>query len=265
MTYDYRSASEIEHDIEYDRSRLNENLGAFQESFSLDGALGQIGAQLRTHGGEIRQSITRTVKENPASVALTGAGIAWTILGGKSRDADHFERQSGRPYRTDAYPVDRSHGASGPDPRLKGGGAGVPDWAQSDEDDHSDRARAMRDKVAAATSGSTRSAASAEAEGSRSMRDRAGEMSDRMRARLSEGTEHFSDEARSRVIAAREAADDARYNATAARSARAEQAGDLYERQPLVVGALALAVGAAIGGALPRTRTEDGGCFAIRA
>ena len=30
-----------------------------------------------------------------------------------------------------------------------------------------------------------------------------------------------------------------------------------FERQPLVMGALALAVGAAVGGALPRTRTED--------
>ena len=33
--------------------------------------------------------------------------------------------------------------------------------------------------------------------------------------------------------------------------------GSLAEEQPLVLGALALAIGAAIGGALPRTRTED--------
>ena len=36
-----------------------------------------------------------------------------------------------------------------------------------------------------------------------------------------------------------------------------DSAGDLFERQPLVIGALAFAVGAAIAALLPKTRTED--------
>lgn len=78
-----------------------------------------------------------------------------------------------------------------------------------------------------------------------------------MHSRIAEGTEHLSEEARKRVVAARRKAIDARR--AAMRSARrgADAVSDFYDRQPLVVGALALAVGAALAGALPRTRTED--------
>lgn len=117
------------------------------------------------------------------------------------------------------------------------------------------------------------------AEGARSMaegaRDRGEQMRDRARGavehgrdrardaahRLAQGTESLSEEARTRVVAARERAVDVAQRAeAAARRAQArgrEHAQDFFEDHPLVAGALAMAVGAAIGGALPRTRTED--------
>ncbi len=78
-----------------------------------------------------------------------------------------------------------------------------------------------------------------------------------MHSKIAEGTEHLSEEARKRVVAARRKAIEARR--AAYRSARrgADVISDFYDRQPLVVGALALAAGAALAGALPRTRTED--------
>jgi hypothetical protein len=283
MTHDARTASEIERDIENDRSRLNDNLESLQDRFSVDGALGQIGDQLREHGGDIGQSITRTVKENPAAVALTGIGIAWMIFGGKSRRDDMADRHARRPHRADTYRADHRGVVSRPDPRMKGGTAGLPDWAHEDDSDTlSDRlsrsaasareglgnaasttseyARNAKDGVASSMSSARDTAshradelASNASEASHSVKERA----ERLRRRLSEGTENLSEEARSRVVAAREAALDARRRAADAVSARSEQASDIYERQPLVVGALALAVGAAIAGALPRTRTED--------
>lgn len=78
-----------------------------------------------------------------------------------------------------------------------------------------------------------------------------------LRERISHGTEQMSEEARRRVIAAREQAIYAREQAADAMSRGADKAADVYEEHPLVMGALALAVGAAIAGALPRTRTED--------
>ena len=79
----------------------------------------------------------------------------------------------------------------------------------------------------------------------------------RMREQLAAGTENLSDEARNRVIAARERAIAARREAGVMARARGQQAADAYNSQPLVAGAVAIAVGAAIGALIPRTRTED--------
>lgn len=77
------------------------------------------------------------------------------------------------------------------------------------------------------------------------------------RDRLSQGTEHLSEEARQRVIAARERALEARDAVVDYGHKGSEKMTDLFEDYPLVTGALAVAVGAAIGAALPRTRIED--------
>ncbi|SHI52453.1 DUF3619 family protein [Wenxinia saemankumensis] len=79
----------------------------------------------------------------------------------------------------------------------------------------------------------------------------------RMRSRLSEGTEHLSEDARNRVIAARERAVVARRDASDAFKRRSREVQESYDRQPLVGGAIAFAIGAAVGAMLPRTRMED--------
>jgi len=75
--------------------------------------------------------------------------------------------------------------------------------------------------------------------------------------RISLGTEKLSDEARARVVAARRKAIDARRAAAKQVRRGGDMLSDAYDSQPLVFGALALAAGAAIAGALPRSRVED--------
>ena len=112
--------------------------------------------------------------------------------------------------------------------------------------------------------GRARSAASAASNAKQSLSDsataKASAASDRATAlqrRLAQGTEQFSEEARKRVIDARKRALDAR-DATATYAAHGrERAVNMFEGQPLVVGALAVAVGAALGAAVPRTNVED--------
>lgn len=317
MTNDDRSVHEIEREIERDRAQLTSNLEHLQNKLSVDGVMKQLGEQLREHGGEIGNAITRTVKENPAAVVLTGVGLAWMIFGkgrsgsrsytAETGDLDYSSRRYGSSgaYRDSGW-EDRaeggsygSHASSGtlvtrPDPRMKGGSEGVPSWAREDDDDDDGRSLADRASGAAASAQAKASAAGsamhdkASAAGSavkdagaaakgkaaaagQAVRDgaasAASSVSDaaeaarlraaRLRARLSEGTENLSEEARARVIAAREAAVDARRKAGEALASGSRQSADFYNRQPLVAGALALALGAAIGGALPRTRTED--------
>ncbi|MCL3883904.1 DUF3618 domain-containing protein [Marivita sp. GX14005] len=86
---------------------------------------------------------------------------------------------------------------------------------------------------------------------------RARARAERYRRKLAQGTEDLSDEARQRVIAARERAMDARDRAMRQARRGADRAADLFEEQPMIGGAIALAIGAALGAALPRSDMED--------
>lgn len=75
--------------------------------------------------------------------------------------------------------------------------------------------------------------------------------------RLSHGLENLSDDAKSRVLAARHNAYEARQSSQAAMKKGANAASGFFDDQPLVMGALAMAAGAAIGGLMPHSRMED--------
>ena len=81
--------------------------------------------------------------------------------------------------------------------------------------------------------------------------------SQEMRARVSEGTEGMSEQARLRVIRAREAAADAQHQIEARLGEYRASGARMYDEQPLIGGAIAMAIGAAIGASLPRTEFED--------
>ncbi|EKE44355.1 hypothetical protein OCGS_1193 [Oceaniovalibus guishaninsula JLT2003] len=316
MTNDTRTPAEIERDIEAERAHLTSNLDEIQERFSFDGLVREASAQLRTHGGEISQTLAESVKRNPVALAVTGVGLAWLIFG-SSRTQTTAAPAYGAPYRGDAYgddpyradrrplsryssaPLPRSQpdyevydtepswarnvgdlhdydydddddGPSAAD-RAKGAAHDAADRAKGAAQEARDRASATGAAVSASasrTAGSIRDRAeragdrlsdrwNAAKEGAGEQSERARAAYDRMRRRVAEGTEHLSAEARDRVVAARMRAVEARNSARRTMRQGAERAGDAFDEQPLVFGALALAVGAAIGGALPRTARED--------
>ena len=78
-----------------------------------------------------------------------------------------------------------------------------------------------------------------------------------MSERFLQGTDGFSDEAKARVRAAREAAYNAKTSTQDVLKSGSQKAADFFDDQPLIMGALAIALGAAIGRALPRTKVED--------
>jgi hypothetical protein len=101
-----------------------------------------------------------------------------------------------------------------------------------------DAADAVRDKVSQATSGISTAASD-------------------LTERLSQGLEDLSEAARERVVAARRKAYEARDSSRSVAERGRDSASDFFESQPLVVGGLALAFGAALGGVLPHSRIED--------
>jgi hypothetical protein len=251
MTNDTRTADDIERDIEDERAQMSGTINELQKKFSVEGIVSDIGTMFRDQGGELGRAISSTVGRNPAAVALVGVGLAWLILGrgrdsassgGRGRDRD--SAHGGNWQRT--LPSDREAEASW----LDDGGA-VYDavsgqrTGSNGHDQSTGRKGALR-KGAEAVAGAVSGAAD-------TVRDTAKALTDKLAA----GTEDLSQEAKDRVLAARRAAHDAREAAQKALTQGSRVAANLFEDQPLVVGGLALAVGAAVGGLLPHTRIED--------
>ncbi|MEI4261385.1 DUF3618 domain-containing protein [Roseovarius sp. D0-M9] len=121
-----------------------------------------------------------------------------------------------------------------------------------------------RHSVASGASSAARGVSDTASSAAQGVRDSAGniwnsasEHAEAVQRRLYESTEHLSHEARERIAAARARAMDARDEAAVRLRKGGDQAADFYGQHPLVVGALTFAVGAAVAGALPRTRAED--------
>ena len=274
MTSEHRTPAEIERDIEINRRNLTSNIEGLQEKISVNGIFQQISDQLRTNSGEIGRSFYNQVRANPLPVVLTGVGLIWMMASDsssarkasdvssrnrdRSRDFDDDTSVGFRPVGDDqrvvtgrsAYAADRAHDQGQPSwakGTLLGGGSS----GRSGEGMASRMADTARDR-ASAVSDTMSSAGSAISDGVHSVADAIS----RFGHQIAEGTEHLSEEGKARVINARRRALEMRQSLPSV-SDGAEMTADYYERQPLVFGAIAAAIGAAIGGALPRTRTED--------
>jgi hypothetical protein len=247
MTHDTRTADEIERDIQRERAQMSDSINNLQEKFSVDSIVNDLGNMFRTQGEDLSRTFSQTVGRNPAAVALVGVGLAWLIIGrNHSEDVDDDWRDRGRYGRGSGEWQGRSdmrsrHGMHTDHDRHWFDG----DHAGRSRDDRGgmrdklhDTADTVRDKVSQATSGISNAASD-------------------LTERLSQGLEDLSEAARERVVAARRKAHDARVASGSVAQRGRDSASDFFESQPLVVGGLALAFGAALGGVLPHSRIED--------
>lgn len=249
MTNESHSSDEIENQIERDRAELTDTLDELQDRFSVEKFARQFTDQFREHGGDIGRSVSDAVKRNPVGLALTGIGLAWLMMGDRSNDRDHHSGQTGtagshkNDYASQAgmsdgvthQSGDRAGKKLGPQPGNSSNSyysgrstihEGSSAWAKSEDDNHK-RGSSFVEKAKDAGEG------------------------------LAQGTAEFSHEARERVMAARQRAIEARDGAVSYVRGGRERALDIFEQQPLIAGALAVAMGAALGAAIPRSKTED--------
>jgi len=272
MNDQYKTSAEIEREIEDEREGLTSTLDRLTDKFSFEGIGQQINDRFGGTGdSDIVGTTVRAVRDNPVAVGLVGVGLAWLIYGTRGSSEPTYDTRDSR------YAAATAHRPARPAPQARAVYRGpkpefqdLPAWAVDDHDDddsgrsYGDRARdAARDARGRAadtaeTVGDTARSYASSASGAIS--SAAGTVSDRagrMRARLSEGTEHLSEGARERVIAARARAVDLRDRAGVRMAQGRDRAESFYEQQPLVVGALAVAAGAALAATLPRTRLEN--------
>ncbi|WP_194095692.1 DUF3618 domain-containing protein [Marivivens aquimaris] len=278
-----KSAAEIEREIERERAGLTSSVSELQSRFSTDEIVAQVGRHLQTHGSEMGKAFSKSAKQNPIGLTLTAAGLAWMMFG---RSYDNEEKglagdPLSRHIRKDSAADSAANTATGPDWAARKPGYGTTyrpsyyDDLHGDDGDESEsfevrveRAQARLKSAlsdgrhsAAATAGDARTKIG---EAGQSVRDSVSAKSSQAQsvlqdgyARIAAGTEHMSESARRRVIDARERALIARERGGQKVKQTAASAADFFGDHPLVAGALAVAVGAALGGAASRTKAED--------
>ncbi len=272
MTNHTRSPEEIEHEIETERSQLQRTIDDLQDRLSLDGLMRSVTDGVSDNASEIGTTIARTVQRNPVPIALVGAGLAWLAVSNArgDRDDEHYAgsvdyrgqrdyarggRLGADPYLARKYGTDKMDEPRGPVP---GGPDG--DLGESNNDSPWDRVHARMSGVRGRVSGAMGGAKARLGkyrDGARRRGSEMGASAHQLRERITDGTQGMSEDAKRRVVAARTRAYEAQVKAEYYARQGREKASSFYEQQPLVAGAIALAVGAAIGGMLPRTQRED--------
>ena len=250
-----RSSAEIERDVEDTRARLAGTLGELRDRASPGQLLEQALDYAKQSGGaDLARNLGASVRDNPLPLLLIGAGIGWLML-------------SDRRGATGGVGDGRRQQLALPAPSGTGRPASVrvyPTGPRSDAPDEDDGPSAIQ-RASEALDGA---------------KGRAGEAASGLSDSISGAADRVADAATSAYRAAADAASSAAGSAgssgassTVQRLADAGQGardqfgrfgdgtrqglGWLVREQPLVLGAIGLAVGAAVGALLPGTETED--------
>jgi ElaB/YqjD/DUF883 family membrane-anchored ribosome-binding protein len=220
----------IEADLNESRHRLNDTLEALGSKLSPGQMLDEVLGLAQGQAGAFAGKLGRQVKDNPMPTLLIGAGIAWLMLNSRQR---HHAEMSAEDWRSE-HRYRSLEEARWATPRMPG----ESDEAY-DERVHQAYAKAL------------------------DLKQRAGEAVHEFKARVAqaaEGARSAAEGVRARIAGALSSAKHAAqhqveslgHKAAAARHG----AEDFYQETPLAAGAIALAVGAIIGSAMPLSRPE---------
>ncbi|KPH05918.1 DUF3618 domain-containing protein (plasmid) [Rhizobium acidisoli] len=258
-----KTSAELQREIERDRQRLGDRIDAIQERMSPGQLVDEVLAYARNSGGsEFVGNLGRTFKENPLPVALMGVSLAWLMAKGAPSTAAPASSQEPE---YELYPVQGPVRRLGPPTSIGGvryshfsDGSGRQLKALTDETGR--RAGHFMDE----TGKTYRGFVDASGKQVDQIVDETGAMFDAASGWAAEKLEQVKTTAQDLAGRAAGTASSMTSRTTSAATNLQEQATDLnkliltqFRDQPLVGGALAFAVGAAIGAALPSTETED--------
>ncbi|MBB3137015.1 ElaB/YqjD/DUF883 family membrane-anchored ribosome-binding protein [Rhizobium pisi] len=258
-----KTSADLQREIDQDRQRIGDRIDAIQERMSPGQLVDEVLAYAKgTGGGEYVSNLGQALKANPLPVALMGVRLAWLMAKGTpASPAASHQPEPEYPLYPANGPVRRlgppqtengsrySHFADSSGKRLK---------ALTDETGH--RAGHFVDEA-----GKTyRGFADATGRHIDQITDETGAIFDAATGWAAEKWEQAKSAASGMSARASAAASSLSAQSSSAATSLQEQTSMLNEMilkqfrdQPLVGGALAFAVGAAIGAALPHTDTED--------
>ncbi|MCT8990833.1 DUF3618 domain-containing protein [Chelativorans sp. SCAU2101] len=214
-----KTSAELEHEAESVRSRMTETAESLQRKLSPGQLVDEFTAYFRNSDGKIAlDNLKAQVRDNPLPLAMISAGVAWLFMGGGPSARQYG--WNGRDNGQDATAAD-TFGASGAE--VWEGASGLEPLeggAPYGDRNAQDSGASLTDRVGAAYSATGEAASSA--------------------------ASRVSGTARSVGRRAGEAGSSARRMLT-----------DSLEQEPLILGALGVAVGAAVGAMMPRTKVEE--------
>lgn len=284
MTDTKQSAAEVEEEIAAGRSRIAETAEALQRKVSVGSLVDEILGATGRHGGAFARKLGGTIRDNPIPATLLGVGLIWLMANG-SNDEDRRRREKDEGVRPPAWPEPsdspqfdearaRSQGSAEPTSSDRASQAS-PGHGGGVQNDDGDQDPSLKDKAVAAgqaaassvsdKAGRVKAAVSGGADQAKSTLseglDQAGESvsqgADRAKEALHEGAEAVGEQARRARHRAAELGEEARERGGKVANRARGSLERLIEEQPLVIGGLALALGAAIGGAVPNSRAEN--------
>jgi ElaB/YqjD/DUF883 family membrane-anchored ribosome-binding protein len=275
----------IERDLGRTRARLDANIDTLQQKFAPGDLVDQAVNYFKEGGGmEFGRDLGRSVRANPLPIALIGVGLGWLMLSGK--------KQAGEAYGTSGGPghgVGRSPwGLQAPHEEMPAyqaaayedlaskaheAGAGVARRADETEDAFQERVHAAK----AAVLGVTRDAGEAAAAFGQRVEDALTAAADRFRQLGSQASAMAGDAGRAATDQASDLLDRGRegvrslqdqgraaaegvrggagYAITQTREVTARSVSYVQD-QPLLLGALGIALGAGLGMLVPTSRHE---------
>ena len=210
----------LEREINETRAEMSQTLDSLERKLTAGQLLDQALRFFGVKGTEIGSSVGRCVKENPMPFFLTATGIGWMMFGPSQSGSVRYERR-----RSSGY----------------------------DNYDYDNNQRGIRDRAGEAISkvgDKIQSGASATRQRLTESAESAKDAANRTAADVKETVGRATDSVRGGMNRTAEIAQ------TQARQAR-DTFNSLLDEQPLVLGAIGLAVGAIIGAALPSTEQED--------
>lgn len=261
-----RTPEQIRHDIEATRDRMGQTLGALEyrldpdrlkqeaKSTIREKTIGRVEQLAGDAGDSLKgasEDVFDTIKNNPLPAALAAIGLGWLFM--ESRNNRRQMSQEGGFYNEQDYPAPRRYRTPQRyDPYNRYGTYesryGTSDWNEQETGGSGpvDRVRTATshaaDRVQDAASSAAGTVQDAASSAAGTVQDVAGQVADK--------AQDFAGQAQDQMG---EWADTAQQAAYRVRS-RFEQ---MLDENPLLVGAAAVALGAAIGMSVPSTSKED--------
>jgi hypothetical protein len=214
----------LEREIDQTRADMNQTLGELERKFSPGQLLDQAISFSKEHGGDFTANLSQSVRDNPMPALLTAVGIVWMVT------------SSNRPKSSMSYDFNDSYQLQ----RDIHRGSDSAEYDESGEEEGvlskaGQQAKAAAEGVVAGAGQRAR----AVAEGARRKLAGSKQTLAGSKGALESGMRRTTDTAQAQAQRVREG-----FNT-------------LLTEQPLVLGALGIAVGALIGAALPSTEQED--------